>query len=249
MGFFLLGCGMLAMVSLYDSAMRHTVSVERRYHLSLFGEELSDAVRNWALDPNNYLSSWSPYDNDDFTDPRYPGVIANVRAEATGRDLYSPSINTAQARTLTGSVVPIRIEARWRDGRDSARVVLFSYICEPPRPGLLTGTPPSVSVNLTAGTDPVPQDQKLTFEASLLDNNGQKIKGVIFAWEVVPVGPTPQGNGLIESLTYEGDRVQLVNHFPAPAGFMHVPGGIRVRARARYGGKEFEGESAVIQLQ
>jgi hypothetical protein len=249
MGFFILACGMLVMVSLYDSAMRHTVSGERRYHLSLFGEEVVEAVRDWALDPNNYLSAWTPYDNDDFVDTRYPGVVANVRVVATGQALYSPFVGAPQARTLDGSVVPVRVETRWQNGREAARVILMTYICEPPRPGLLSGTPPSLSVSLTAGTDPLPADQTMEFDASLLDNNGQKIKGVVFQWEVVPSGPPPQGNALIASTTYEGDKAQLTHHYPAPVGFMHVPGGIRVRARARYGGKEFEGESGVIQLQ
>ncbi len=246
--FFLLASGAVVMVNLFDASMRHTLSVEKRNQVTQMAENVLDSVREWAVDSNNFTSSWAPYANTSVTDPRYPGITASVRAEPAGRDLFSPFADIAQARRISQSVVPVRVEASWQ-GRPDTRVLLFTYIGEPPRPGLETGvTPPALAVQLTSGLDPLPINGTMDFEARLTDNNGEVIPGLIFSWSVEP-DPATSGNALVERITYEGDRARLIHQFPGNPGVTHVSGAIKVKARVRYSGKDFEGESAVIQLQ
>ena len=245
---FMLACGVVVMVNLYDASMRHSLSVEKRNQVTQMAEEVLDSVREWASDSNNFISTWAPYTSASLTDPRYPGVTASVRAQPGGFDLLSPFADDPQARRIPNSVVPVRVEASW-EGRPDTRVLLFTYIGEPPRPGLeVGGTPPALAVQLTTGVDPLPVNGTMDFEARLTDSNGEVIPGLVFSWSVEP-DPASSGNALVERLTYEGDRARLTHHFPGPAGFTSVSGAIKVKARVRYSGKDFEGESAVIQLQ
>lgn len=243
LAFFMISCGILVLVQLYDSSFRHSMSIEARHQVTLMTEEVADAVREWGSQSANFASSWAIYDNTEFTDPRFPGVRSRVRVAPAGREIFSPFQAMPGSRRIEASIVPVRVESMF-ENRVSTRVILMTYVGEPPRPGLLSGTPPAVAVNLVAGTDPVAPDGTLDFEARLTDNTGQTIQGVTFTWTVLP----ETGNALIETITSEGDRAQLVHRYPVSAALTHVAGTIKVEARARYGGQDFVGESGVIHL-
>lgn len=254
---FLLMAGVLVMVNLFHSALRYRREVERKLQGTLMARSLMSEIRGWARDPLNFDSNWTAYDGQLLTDPDFPGFEARVEVEELGRVIYSPCSQFevpqgALAHHLDRSLVAVAVEVGWGDPNPARRVRLVSYVGEPPRQ--LAATP--VVVTRTGGAaDPVPPDQTVDARAELRDDTGQPIADVSFSWGIQPSGTAPGNGTLLTDTVPRSQQTMTVQHFyvihphftPPETGY--AGGELKLRAAARYRGREVIGESTPIVFQ
>ncbi|MCA9792933.1 MAG: hypothetical protein KC910_14095 [Candidatus Eremiobacteraeota bacterium] len=247
---FLLVAAMLVMINLFHSALRYRAMVVQQMQATALARKVMAEVRDWARDPVNFDSNWSPYRGVTLTDPDYPGLSAEVDCDELGRALYSPStqletLEGARARVLTRSLVPVRVQVNF--GRDR-EVTLFSYVGERPRP---LGANPVVVTRTGGSPDPVPRDGTVDFGAQLLDSGGQPVADVTFDWAVKPVS----GNAMLDRQPVSRDfrsmvlvHRMVINDLVTPPEEGYASGTIEVQARARYHGQEVTNATVVSVL-
>lgn len=232
---FLAVVGMLLVITLFHVSLQRDNRANLRKTQALFAERVLASTREWALDPDHFLSDWSSR-RGSFTDPDFPGFEATLDCQPLGRALYSPSSNletifpTAQRRKFQKSVVPVRVEV---EGRGLPPVRLLSYVPEPDRelPAL-----PRIQVSWVSGSNPIPQGATVEFQARMLDQAGREIEDVVYQWFVVP----QTGNGTLhpEGVDRNRHRMRFEHGYTLPGGIpAFASGQARIRVVARYRGR------------
>lgn len=253
---FLLLVGILVVVTLFHSALRRQQLTQKKATATLLARSLMAEMRGWARTPSNFDSNWAVYDGQVFVRPEYPGLRATVGVEEVGRTIYTPcsAMETpylARAARMNRSVIPVAVEVDWGQAGPQNRVRLVSYIGDPPRP--LPASP--VAVARSGGDpDPIPQNGTVEHTAELRDSSNVVINDISFSWNIEPDIPPGAGTLMHDSVERHQQRMNLSHSYVfqpylavPETGF--VPGRARVRAVARYHGREVESASAAFELQ
>lgn len=227
---------------LAQSSNANQVAQQSRQALGLANQRL-ETVRAWARLPANFDSNWSAVEGQ-RDEPG--GFSTQFSLTATFQGLFSPSQAMEEAflapRRLRNSVKMGVVTCR-AASRQRVEVRLPAYFSSPYR------TPRSllpVSVSRVGGAaDPVPPAGTVEWEAILHEPGGQAIEDVVFTWEVIALG----GNATVEPTDRMGSRATLTHSVRRGSRQLHVSGTVLVRARVRYWGRVYAGDSAEVNLR
>lgn len=240
----LLTAGALVLtLNLFHPALRAQAQARRAYVAAQWAESLMAELRAQAAEPSFFRGDWSAYAGL-RTHPDFPDLKATVEHNRTLLDSPCSALEErfpSDPRRFQESLVCVKISARWGEQRQP--VVVVSQIAAPPV------EPAELRLTRVAGdSDPVPPDGAVTFEAQLLDAEGNQIPGVMFDWYVLPLS----GNAtLAEDGPRAGRRATLNHRYyfdPVRGDWDHVPGVVRLKARTRYHGRIYQQESSDLVL-
>lgn len=218
---------------------RALVQIEGKALAVAFSETVLDDLRVWATDYDNWEAGFGSWAN--TTLPNYPGFEAKIVATA-------PTVLTPCTQLEVG-----KPGAEQREMRQTARdleitienqgVEVFktnTRLTEPAR------AVKEVQVNLTSGISSLSANQKAEFQAVLMDVNGRAIEDVSFHWRVQP---DEGGNGTVRALATDYSRAEFENIYVGVDGVArYITGQCRVEAVARYRGREYFGQSALLEI-
>jgi prepilin-type N-terminal cleavage/methylation domain-containing protein len=238
---FIIVVALLMMTQLMHSSLRRGTVTQKRLQASLFAQQTLEEIRVWALAPNNFESDWSPYDDQLFIDPSFPGL--ETRTTLSDKDLASPSdlleqdYPLVEQRALPLACKGVTVECSWGTAT-SQRVELVSLVAAPPR--AFRSTNP---IEITPSGSSVAKDSTETFTARAFDDTGQEIKGITFSWYIVPKA----GNATMVGQTRDGREGTLGHWLIGLDGVTRVyaPGSCDFVAQARYDGVFATGSTEV----
>lgn len=180
---FLLSFVALVVLSMTQTGFLHQKRNQELAKASLLASKAIAEIRIWAQDVANYQSDWSRY-NTVLTYPEFPNHRVEVRAEALGRPLDSPSnelesqwsTDPKGTRTLPRAVVPVEITVRWSGNqRDTFRIL--TYVAEPWR----DATGATYTIN-GPSPDTLGMNQASQYSIQAADALGRPFENLIFTW-------------------------------------------------------------------
>ena len=212
------------------------------------GQAALDGVRTWAYDPDNFAALGSVYADYRWPVPQHPDMRVLIQAPSAAGDRHSPNLSLEagfgnRARVLAGLVWPVRVRIEWGPHERQSHTITS-----------LVGRPVDEVSRLTVsgGATVLAKEEITRFQAALLTQDSTPIPAVTFDWSIVSEFATgTPGMGSIDlSMDRLGQSVAMIHHFYAgDPDLPHVPGTVRLRAIARYGGREYRGYSDPIILQ
>ena len=237
---FILQFAVVFVLTLFESSLSHQAkSAMRAQGLRLARRTVAD-IRVWAADPNNFLSDWSAWSGYSYTEGSF---TVTVEVDSNGRDLLSPSqlleepfVALNLEKRMPRSLIPVRVRADWGNGR----LDLSAWIREPVRPV-------SSGIQISPATaSPMNPDDTVVLSASLQDDGGSPIEGLVYNWTINPL----DGNGTLMPGGHPRDRrsVTLSHSYVLRTGPGHVPGELNVVCWTYYHGRRIEGRWGPVVL-
>lgn len=238
---------MLAQMACIQRATRYgRLSTQEQHACLILRQEISE------LRARSAARTGSGYGYDDLltlsgsshADPSNPGFVVSYQVQNFQGG--SPNLSLAERdpagnRRLMDSWRQVEVEVAWGTSAEQ-RVRGVTLLRDPPRE-LAAANP--VQVNpVTAPPAQLARDARLAFQASLVDIDGRPLQGTKFTFSVEPVS----GNASCQTST-TGESVELINVVHLVEGGVDYTGGqVRLRAVARYLGKEYSGFSPLVDL-
>jgi len=246
---FLLSLAVLAVTVLFHTSMRYQRNLEIRGRALLLATKKLAEIRAWAKASANFASNWAPYRGTSSYDASAPLIRIDCDCNDRGRTLYSPcqSLEIARgsdARTMTRSVVPIRVTAAW-GAASKDRVSLFSYVSQPV-PSLGTRQASTLVINPISG--PVGPAATTPLGVTGSDGSGQTLNDFFFRWRVVAA----DGNARIAPGSRRDGRVsglQNLYEFSSTVPPAPVPGNVTVRCLTHYHGTIIRADSPLVEMR
>lgn len=254
---FVLMVAVLMAVTLLHNSLRYQRLAKYRVEAAALAERTLDEVRAWAWQNSsgsyNYLGSWASYQNVVRTVNNYR---VKIDASPNSVQLASPSrsmesVFGARARTMSSSVVPVRVRVEWDPPSTSNAVVLLTYVGEPP-----AAVASPLLITQTAGANPLPRNGTADYSVEARDTSGNIIQDVSFQWFVQPTGANPgmgtmfppfgpQFTPPVAPTARHGRTARLRHTVRLEDGSWDwSPGSIQVRVRTRIHGREAYGQMA-----
>ncbi len=254
---FVFVAGALASFELALSACQDAGRVENLTQASLIGENVLDAIRNWAYIPDHYRTQWAIYDNQDIPIPDQPTFRVHTYLAPDQRNPISPCSQLLvglPSREITNSSRVVHVKVAWGKGGFRDSLDICATVNEPARN--VRGTNPVVLTRLPPLVDPVAVNTTTRFQAALYDIDDQAIEGLHWEWLCVSNWDTSQGGmGTMLDVPNQamGAQIDLLHHFyrgdpdhPIPPHKM--PGAVVARASCVYDGVPYSLDSQPVQL-
>ena len=235
---FILTAGSLACFTLLIQAFRYQAASEITTQGIVFAEQSLRAIRQWALIPANFDSDWSLY-SDQLFSMADADFESRVKVGAT-LDIIPQVLDCARSVEVTVS-------------HRSRKVVSVSgFIASPVREP--RATDPLV-VEALSPTTSLSTNASLEYAAVLYDVHDRAIPGVYFEFSqesVASPGPPAidPGYGFIEQRSPNRAFLFHLLYGPTPPdpNILHDPGRLKVKALARYRGRDYNGEADELDL-
>lgn len=241
---FLLTAQILWLSVASQSYVQNQRDVAKRERACFLANQKLEEIRLWAKSLSNFSSNWSAFDNTNQVDTSDPSFQTSVRCQPGQPQLFSPCAGlespwASQAKLFTHSLVGVHVSVRWRAGDPNAQYSSSIWIAEPPHPGPYT-------VTLASGAASLAPLASATFQAKLLDRDGNAVEDLQWQWRVVPIS----GNGTVFADQDRSQRqVRLLHAFWRYGLQVSIPGTVRLEARTRYQGQDLSAQTSDVVLQ
>jgi type II secretory pathway pseudopilin PulG len=226
-------------MTLFLRSNRALVQIEEKAIAVNFAETVLDDIKVWARDPAQFATGWGTWSNVQLT--QFPGYEARVTVvtpvvftPCTQLEIGKP---VAEQREFQSTFRDLEILIEHR-GQEVFR--LNTRVAEPDR------VADHIDVVLSSGASSLSAWDKATYEARLIDDDGNAIEDVSFHWVVTP---DALGNGTVSGLITNYAQGEVTNVYRGFDGVdRHVTGPCRVQAVARYRGLEYLGQSELVEM-
>jgi hypothetical protein len=271
---FVMTAAMVVSAALYNSALMHSVRIDRMHRAAQAVDRRIEEIRAWSREqhgtngPDEFTSGWSAYDNVETVDPEYPEFTIITRV--TARDLFSPSSAfedkafaaqadetvpqelKSQRRQLNNSSYMLEVEGRWGEGPRDA-FVARTLIADPVKDYGWEPDEAYRAIELSSTPSSMAPEASIFITAAVKDANGAVVRNAVVQWYV---DPKSTGNGTLRVDPRRPERCEFINQVrveknpddPDDVIEVYTGGYVRVVARVRLGGVEAINKTNPIRL-